>query len=183
MKITADYIHTDLHGIPDFGVPYYRPGRRASAARQFTTTAGGPFPNFGANRNKFYGFVNRDFFQVQQDIGTINTEIHVTPDLIVSDKTRVSQSLNNYIGTMPESPIVDQSQLLAVRRSPPIRRAAIRSPTCVANQSEATYKFDTGAFKHTLLGGVESRRETSSIDKYTGLSSEGPAIPSPAADR
>ena len=34
VKITAGYIHTDLHGLPDFGVPYYRPkhgehGRRA----------------------------------------------------------------------------------------------------------------------------------------------------------
>ena len=25
VKFTADYIHTDLHGLPDFGVPYYRP--------------------------------------------------------------------------------------------------------------------------------------------------------------
>src|ERR1700742_2079106 len=26
VKVTADYIHTDIHGLPDFGVPYYRPG-------------------------------------------------------------------------------------------------------------------------------------------------------------
>src|SRR6201999_3714393 len=30
VKITTDYIHTDLHGIPDFGVPYYRPGEIGS---------------------------------------------------------------------------------------------------------------------------------------------------------
>jgi catecholate siderophore receptor len=36
VKITADYVHTDVHGIPDFGVPYYRPS--------LATTAGGPFP-------------------------------------------------------------------------------------------------------------------------------------------
>ena len=93
VKITADYIHTDLHGIPDFGVPYYRPstGRR---------TAGGPFPDFGANRDNFYGFVNRDFFKVQQDIGTINTEVQVTPDLVLSNKIRDSRSVLNYIGTI-----------------------------------------------------------------------------------
>src|ERR1700744_5179658 len=106
VKITTDYIHTDLHGIPDFGVPYYRPGAPGSSSQQFTSTAGGPFPRFaGSNRDTFYGFVNRDFFHVQQDIGTFNTEIHVTPDLIVSDKVRVSQSLNNYIGTLAGSPI------------------------------------------------------------------------------
>ena len=26
VKVTANYIHTDIHGMPDFGVPYYRPG-------------------------------------------------------------------------------------------------------------------------------------------------------------
>ena len=30
VKLYANYIHTNLHGLPDFGVPYYRPG---SAAR------------------------------------------------------------------------------------------------------------------------------------------------------
>ena len=26
VKLSANYIHTNLHGLPDFGVPYYRPG-------------------------------------------------------------------------------------------------------------------------------------------------------------
>ena len=101
VKVTADYIHTDIHGLPDFGVPYYRPGP-TNAAGQYTTTAGGPSPDFGVNRNNFYGFINRDFFSVQQDIGTLNTEVQITPDLVVSDKVRASHSLLNYIGTIPE---------------------------------------------------------------------------------
>jgi len=179
VKITADYVHTYLHGIPDFGVPYFRPGATGvSGQNNFTTTAGGPFPDFGANRNNFYGFVNRDFFKVQQDIGTVNTEIHVTPDLVITDKLRASQSMNNYIGTLPESPINASSNpatLFTLTTNPQSR---YQITDVLANQTEATYKFDTGAFKHTLLGGVEVDRETSSIDKYTGLSSElttGPA--------
>ena len=170
VKITTDYIHTDLHGIPDFGVPYYRPGSNGSSSQLFTTTAGGPFPSFGSNRDEFYGFVNRGFFHVQQDIGTFNTEIHVTPDLIVSDKVRVSQSLNNYIGTIPESPIATNPLSSATFTANPQSR--YQATAVLANQSEATYKFDTGPFKHTLLGGVEVSQETSSIDKYNGLSSE-----------
>ena len=162
VKITTDYIHTDLHGIPDFGVPYYRPGSNGSSSQQFTTTAGGPFPSFGSNRDEFYGFVNRDFFHVQQDIGTFNTEIHVTPDLIVSDKVRVSQSLNNYIGTIPESPIATNPLSSATFTANPQSR--YQATAVLANQSEATYKFDTGPFKHTLLGGVEVSQETS-IDR------------------
>ncbi len=110
VKVTANYVHTDLHGLPDFGVPYYRPGATGvSGQNNFTTTAGGPYPDYGVNRNNFYGFVNRDFFKVQQDIGTINTEVHVTPDLVITDKFRASRSINNYIGTIPESPITDRT--------------------------------------------------------------------------
>jgi catecholate siderophore receptor len=43
----------------------------------------------------------------------------------------------------------------------------------IANQTEATYKFNDGlGFKHTALAGVEIDRETSSINSFTGLSSE-----------
>jgi catecholate siderophore receptor len=172
VKMTADYVHTDLHGIPDFGVPYFRPGSGASSSnQQFSTTAGGPFPDFGANRNNFYGFVNRDFFKVQQDIATVATEIHVTPDLVITDKLRASQSINNYIGTLAESPnLTNSNPLLWTVTANPQSRFQVTDVT--ANQTEATYKFDTGGFKHTLLGGVEVDRETSSIDTYTGLSSE-----------
>jgi catecholate siderophore receptor len=172
VKMTADYVHTDLHGIPDFGVPYFRPGSGASSSnQQFSTTAGGPFPDYGVNRNNFYGFVNRDFFKVQQDIATVATEIHVTPDLVITDKLRASQSINNYIGTLAESPnLTNANPLLWTVTANPQSRFQVTDVT--ANQTEATYKFDTGGFKHTLLGGVEVDRETSSIDTYTGLSSE-----------
>src|SRR3954453_22004429 len=42
VKLWANYIHTNLHGLPDFGVPYYRPGSPAPAATGFTNTSGGP---------------------------------------------------------------------------------------------------------------------------------------------
>jgi catecholate siderophore receptor len=158
VKVTADYVHTDLHGLPDFGVPYFRPST--------ASTAGGPAPDFGFNRNNFYGFVNRDFFEVHQDIGTINTEIQVTPDLTFSDKVRGSKALLNYIGTIPESPNYAAGTLTANPQS------RYQPTDVVANQSEATYKFNTGAWHHTAVAGVEISRETSSIDSYTGLTSE-----------
>jgi catecholate siderophore receptor len=171
VRVTTDYIHTDLHGIPDFGVPYYRPGATTSSSnQQFNSTAGAPYPDVGVNRNNFYGFIYRDFFQVQQDIGTVNTEIKITPDLTFNDKVRVSHSLNNYIGTLPESPSAPIPLTAATLTANPQSR--YQTTDVLANQSEFTYKFNTGDFKHTLLGGVEVDRETSSIDKYTGLTSE-----------
>jgi catecholate siderophore receptor len=163
VKISGNYIHTELTGIPDFGVPYYRPS--------LATTAGGPFTDFGVNRNNFYGFVNRDFFRTGQDIGTINAEVQITPDLTLSNKTRESRSTQNYIGTLPEGPVLANPLTASTLSANPQSRLQITD--VFANQTEATYKFTDGAgFKHTLLGGVEIDRETSSIDKYIGLSSE-----------
>jgi catecholate siderophore receptor len=170
VKVTAGYVHTYLHGIPDFGVPYYRPGSPAPL-NQFTSTAGGPFPDFGSPRNNFYGLVNRDFFKVQQDIGTVGAEVQVTPDLVLSDKIRASRSMNNYIGTLAESPVVTTPLSASTVTTNPQSRYQITD--VLANQSEAIYKFDTGGFKHTAVGGVEISRETSYIDKYIGLTSEG----------
>ena len=103
VKLYANYIHTNLHGLPDFGVPYYRPGAPQPLNR-FANTAGGPFPDFGVNRNNFYGFVNRDYSSVKQDIGTVGGEVTITPDLTLSNKIRVQRSVLDYIGTLPEAP-------------------------------------------------------------------------------
>jgi catecholate siderophore receptor len=169
VKITGNYIHTELTGIPDFGVPYYRPST--------ATTAGGPFPDFGVNRNNFYGFVNRDFFRTGQDIGSLNAEVQITPDLLVTNRLRDSRSTQNYIGTLAESPVLANPLSASTLSVNPQSRLQITD--VLANQTEATYKFNDGlGFKHTALAGVEFDRETSSIDKYVGLSSEvttGPA--------
>jgi catecholate siderophore receptor len=171
VKITAGYIHTELTGIPDFGVPYYRPGP-INALGQATTTAGGPFPEYGVNRNNFYGFVNRDFFRTGQDIGTLNAEVQITPDLTISNKFRDSSSSQMYVGTLAESPaITNANPLLWTASANPQSRFQVTD--VIANQTEATYKFNDGlGFKHTALAGVEVDRETSSIDSFTGLSSE-----------
>ncbi|MDA9511141.1 TonB-dependent receptor [Bradyrhizobium sp. CCBAU 11386] len=168
VKVTANYIHTELTGIPDFGVPYYRPST--------TSTAGGPFPDFGSNRNNWYGQINRDFYRTGQDIGTLNAEVQITPDLSVSNKFRASRSTQNYVGTLPESPVVATPLSASTLTMNPQSRLQITD--VLANQTEATYKFQDGVgFKHTALAGIEVDRERSSIDKYLGLTSEGNGIP------
>jgi catecholate siderophore receptor len=163
VKIQANYIHTELTGIPDFGVPYYRPSS--------ATTAGGPFPDFGVDRHNFYGFVNRDFFRTGQDIGTLNAEFQVTPDLLVTNKFRDSSSSQMYVGTLPESPSLLTPLSASTLTANPQSRFQVTD--VIANQTEATYKFNDGlGFKHTALAGVEVDRETSSINGFTGLSSE-----------
>ena len=165
VKLNANYIHTNLHGLPDFGVPYYRPGSPAPQ-NIYPNTAGGPYTDFGVNRNTFYGLVNRDYYSIKQDIGTVGGEVAITPDLTLSNKTRVQRSVLDYIGTLPEGP---NAALGTVSLNPQSRYQVTEN---VANQTEATYKFDVGGWKNTALGGAEISREIASIDKYAGLSSE-----------
>lgn len=170
IKLNATYIHTNLHGLPDFGMPYYRPGA-GTPGIQYRTTAGGPFPDFGAKRENFYGFVNRDYYSIKQDIGTVGGEIAITPDLTLSNKTRVQRSVLDYIGTLPEGPNVTNANpnLWTVSANPQSRYQVTQN---VANQTEATYKFNVAGWKNTALAGVEVSREIASIDKFVGLSSE-----------
>jgi catecholate siderophore receptor len=180
VKVNSSYVHTDIHGLPDFGVPYFRPNSAGSAQPSpftagatipFANNAGGPYPSFGgSDRNTFYGVVNRDFFSVHQDIATNNVEVQVTPDLTLSDKVRASRSLLNYIGTIPESPITEGPMSGTFTANPQSRR---QQTDVVDNQSEATYKFDTAGWHHTAVAGVEISREISSIDTYLGQTSEG----------
>ena len=162
IKVTAGYIHTDLHGLPDFGVPYYRPST--------ATTAGGPFTEFGVNRNNFYGFVNRDFQKINQDIGSINGEIAITPDLTLSNKFRVQESKLNYIGTLPEAPVLKTPLSASTLSANPQSRYQVTD--IIANQTEAAYKFNLFGWRNTAVAGVEISQERASIDKYAGLSSE-----------
>ena len=166
VKLYANYIHTNLHGLPDYGVPYYRP-----APTPYTNTRGGPFPEFGSNRNTFYGLVNRDYFSIKQDIGTVGGEINITPDLTLSNKSRVQRSVLDYIGTAPEAPVVTNPNpaLWTLSANPQSRYQVTEN---IANQTEATYKFNVLGWKHTAVAGFEYSREIASIDRYIGLSSE-----------
>src|SRR5258705_12597009 len=90
---------------------------------------------------------------------------------MLSNKARVQRSVLDYIGTLPEAPIttVTNPAVGTLSANPQSRYQVTQN---VANQTEATYKFDVAGWKNTALGGVEISREIASIDKYAGLSSE-----------
>ena len=164
VKVTANYIHTDLNSIPDFGVPWDR------SANQPSTETG------LASRNAYYGFANRDFQHARQDIGSLNTEVALTPDITFSNKMRFERATLAYVGTLPEAPragtpgyIADPAgfgltQLNAVSR--------YQTTDVVANQTDIKFKFDTGPIRHTTIVGAEISREKVGIDTYAGLTTE-----------
>jgi catecholate siderophore receptor len=82
----------------------------------------------------------------------------------------------NYIGTLPESPVLANPLSASTLTVNPQSR--FQPTNVLANQIEATYKFGIDGWRHTALAGVEVSSETSSIDKYAGLTSE--AVGNPA---
>jgi catecholate siderophore receptor len=156
VKITANYIHTDLHALPDFGVPYNKP-------------ALAPWTDTGVSRNTFYGFVNRDFQKTKQDIATINGEFQINDNVTVSNKLREGRSVLNYVGTLPEQNGNPPPPQGFVNLNPQSR---YQVTDVTADQTDATIKFDTGPIRNTAVIGSEISRERVSIDSYTGLASE-----------
>jgi catecholate siderophore receptor len=155
-KVTANYVHTDLNALPDFGVPYNKPALL-------------PFTETGVPRETFYGFVNRDFQKTTQDLATVNGEFAINDNTLLSNKVRAGHSVLNYIGTLPEQNGSPPPAQGLVNLNPQSR---YQVADVVADQTDLTYKFDTGPIRHTAVMGTEISRERVSIDSYTGLASE-----------
>jgi catecholate siderophore receptor len=154
VKITASYIHTDLSALPDFGVPY-------------NLQALAPWTSTGVSRNTYYGLVNSNFQKTQQDIGTLGSEFKINDNLTISNKFREENSILNYIGTLPEATSPYQQGLINLN---PQSRYQVTQTT--ADQTDMTYRFDTGPIKNTTALGTEVALTRTSIDSYTGLTSE-----------
>ncbi|OKO71832.1 TonB-dependent receptor, partial [Bradyrhizobium sp. NAS80.1] len=158
IKITTNYVHTDLSGYPDFGVPYYKQGNV-------------PVTSAGIPRGNWYGFLNRDFQTARQDFGTGTIEYKVNEAITLSSKVRGEHSLLNYIGTLPQGPNTTSPNPL-LWTTTASAQSRYQNVDVWDNQNEATFKLDTGGVKHTAVFGVEYANENVSIDRYAGLASE-----------
>ena len=161
-KFTANYVHTALDGLPDFGVPFNALARR-------------PFTESIVPRDTYYGFVNRDFQHVQQDTGTLTAEWAPTEWVTVSNRFRAAHSVLDYVGTLPENPVIPANRNLygtTLNLNPQSRYQTV---DVTADITDATFRFDTGPIRHTLVLGTEFSREEVSRQGYTGLASENNA--------
>ncbi len=167
-KLTANYSHTYLWGIPDFGVPTDQVTREP-------VTEGG----LGISRNIFYGAVNRDFTKSTQDMGTLDAEWKINDHITLENKFRASKSLLNYIGTIPENPSASgatapySSTLTFFSGYVQLNAQSRYEPVSVINdQPQITFRFNTGEIEHTAIVGGEFSNERIGIQGYSGLTSE-----------
>jgi catecholate siderophore receptor len=166
LTLRANYSYTYLWGLPDFGVPYDQVIHR-------------PVTEGIVPRNTYYGIVNRDFTKSSQAMGSFDAEWRVNDQVTLENKFRQEHSLLNYLGTIPENPSATgatapysstptffsgYTQLNAQSRYEPVQ--------VLADQTQATIKFNAGSMRHTAIVGTEFSSERISIDSYTGFTSE-----------
>ena len=162
-KLTANYSHSYLWGLPDFGVPTNQVARE-------------PVTETGVPRNTYYGAINRDFTKSTQDIGTLDAEWKANDHVTFENKFRASHSLLNYIGTIPENPSAAtpatapySSTLTFYSGYVQLNAQSRYEPADVINdQPQATFRFDTGDIHHTAVVGGEFSNERISIQGYAG---------------
>ncbi|MGJ0454551.1 MAG: TonB-dependent receptor domain-containing protein [Methylocystis sp.] len=158
LKLTAEYTHVYLNGLPDFGVPYNRIWNR-------------PFTEGLVSRDTWYGFLGRDKQTAVQNFGTYTAEYRYNENLTFNARLRQGRSMLDYIGTLPESPSLFFPGVFnaTLNLNPQSRH---QSTAVFDEQTEATIKFETGPVKHALVAGVEFAREGVTRNTYTGLQSE-----------
>ena len=157
--------------------------RTARLWRSLNTLARAPVTSVGVPRDTYYGFVNRDFQQAQQDIGTLIGQFQINDHLLWTNEFRDERSVLNYIGTTPEQGTGSGGNCNSGGgnfASPnPANWMVCLNPqsryqvtNVLADQSFGTLKFDTGPVRNTLIAGAEISHEVTSLDSYTGLNSE-----------
>jgi catecholate siderophore receptor len=149
VTLLGDYYHVKTDALPDYGVPW-----NASTKTPYVVDG----------EAKYYGQLNRDFWETSQDIATLQSQVRLSPDLNWNTKVRYGYATNEYVVGAPEGPNLGAG---TVNSSAKQRR---QNWEYYGGVSTLAYEFQTGAFKHTLISGVEATYEEARNPGFTGQS-------------
>ena len=152
-RLTLGYYHYQLDDIPDYGHP-------------FDPSTGRPV---AVNRDNFYGLINRDFRETYYDGATARIEHDLSDAVTVSNTTRYVYAENKYIVTKPDWNTGTTAAPVNILPSGQVERET-RSRNAdtetIINQTDVKGEFETGAFKHSAVAGVELSRENNNNRGY-----------------
>ena len=151
-KLTVDYYRFRSDGTPDWGVP-------------INTATKKPWTELGVDRDTWYGNALRDFIKTDSDTITARAELKLAPGVTYNARTRYGVNVADYIASFPQDPNPADG---VVNVGNPQRYQEFES---ISHQSDVTFKFSTGAWKHTLVAGVEVARDNVGRYSYSGLQS------------
>lgn len=160
-RVTLSYFHMQTNDVPDGGIPYFLPSPLPAFGVLKLR------PNFGGNRENWYGVHARDFRRDQSDSLTLQVEHDITPELKFRNITRATKSSMDYLWTQPDDSQGNVARGLVWRRF----NASLRDIDTIANASELSGKTTLGGMKHSYALGLELTREKAENDAFTQLSS------------
>ncbi len=152
-RLTLSYFKQEENDLPDYGIPFID----GAPAR--------------VDRNNFYGLANYDRTRTNTNIGTIRFEHDFNDGLTVSDSLRYANYGFEYLVTgsflgndftappPPGTPLAD----IEISRDQP---SSAGTTSLLINRTDVTAKFESGAIKHTLTGGIELSREQSNVSRF-----------------
>ncbi|HEY1071946.1 TonB-dependent siderophore receptor [Brevundimonas sp.] len=173
--ITASYYHLDSDQMPDYGIPLFtKIGVR-------TTDSG----VLDVPYDSFYGLKARDYLTNTVDSLTLNAEHRFSETLAISNVSRWSQTLNDYVVTNPG----DGGSATSTPRGAALingvwwmkrgTKSRWNPAETLANVTDLHGSFTTGSIKHNFDMGVELSRETNKNASYTVTTLSGAACPAP----
>ncbi len=154
-----DYYHLSVDQTPDWGVPW-------------DGVAGAPATEtLGVDRSTFYGVVGRDFQEAGQDVGTFTIGYDLGGGWRLSNRTRLSQSRNDYVLTAPSSTDTSAADPADWTASTSYK-SNNQTNDVMANVTEATWAGSAFGMKHAFVFGVDLSQEQVEARGYTNLTSE-----------
>lgn len=145
-QITFSYYHQTEDNLPDYGHPFVN-GEPADV-----------------DRDNFYGLVDRDFEDIEADIGTVSLTHDFEDGISLRNQLRYGRVTRDSVSSQPSftGGLVPPQ----VTRSPKTRDSL---DTILVNQTDLTFEFDTEGLQHTLVTGIELAREFSQNKARTNV--------------
>ena len=161
-SLVLSYLHLEQNDLPDFGLPN---------ARNFSL-AGSGFEGRVApvRRSNFYGYSN-DYRDVNVDMATARFSHDFSDAFSVTNQSRFARVHNDSIMSAPRfvgAVTTLNDATLAVGN----RKPRDQVDRLLINQTNATFRFGSPDFRHTLVAGVEISDE--STENRRRLDANGP---------
>lgn len=153
-SVVFSYNHMDTKNLPDYGIPWVTATNIPLA--EYANMA--PPVDF----NSYYGLRTRDFEKTFTRMGTTEVRHDISSSMIVRSVVRYGKTKRDSVIASPR--FLDNTST-TIRRE---LQSRDQNDTIATSQTNLTAVADTGAFQHTLIGGVEFSREGSQNFARTG---------------
>ncbi|MGH6872877.1 MAG: TonB-dependent receptor [Rhizomicrobium sp.] len=194
--LTLSYFHEEEYDVPDFGIPflfgkpalvprnfYYGLAKDDSNKTDVNVMSGAAAHQFNASLSisdhARYGFYRFDMRQTAPHYGDANCYMGAAPfaggPVCMGASGDKPVTATDPLNPIPGMPLAD----IFVQRDRPSVEGDV---TTLMNQTDATWKFSTGAIAHTLVFGVELDREESDLVRFTNQDTLIAATPLLAPD-